>query len=116
MTCARRASSSASTAKCGYNSSYPGGGIKGKLNGQSIVLGKQKFIEDQKINIPEDLRNKSAQLQAKAQTVVWVAVDQKVIGVLGIADPIKKTTPEAIEEQTKIAVGHQVRTKKALAA
>ncbi len=84
--------------------SVTGGGIKGKLNGQEIILGKQKFIEDQKIGIPEDLKNKSVELQTKAQTVVWVAVDQKVIGVLGIADPIKKTTPEAIAALHKMGI------------
>ncbi len=84
--------------------SVTGGGIKGKLNGQEIVLGKQKFIEDQKIAISEDLKNKSAQLQEKAQTVVWVAVEQNVIGILGISDPIKKTTPEAIEALHRMGI------------
>jgi len=84
--------------------SVTGGGIKGKLNGQGIILGKQKFVEDQKISIPEDLKNKSVELQTKAQTVVWVAVDQKVIGVLGISDPVKKTTPEAIEALHKMGI------------
>jgi Cu+-exporting ATPase len=84
--------------------SVTGGGLKAKLNGQLILLGKQKFIEDQKIIIPEDLKNKSLQLQEKAQTVVWVAVDQKVIGVLGISDPVKKTTFEAIEALHKMGI------------
>ena len=84
--------------------SVTGGGLKAKLNGQRIILGKQKFIEDQKIDIPEDLKNKSIELQTKAQTVVWVAVEQKVIGMLGISDPIKKTTPEAIEALHKMGI------------
>ncbi len=84
--------------------SVTGGGIKGRLNGQWIVLGKQRFIEDQKMAISEDLKNKSAQLQAKAQTVVWVAVEQKVIGMLGISDPVKKTTFEAIEALHKMGI------------
>lgn len=84
--------------------SVTGGGIKGKFNGQAIILGKQKFLEDQKIILPEDLKNKAVELQTKAQTVVWVAVDQKVIGVLGISDPIKKTTAEAIEALHKMGI------------
>ncbi len=77
--------------------SVTGGGIKGKLNGQKIILGKQKFLEDEKINLPENLKNESLQLQNKAQTVVWVAMEQNVVGILGISDPIKKTTPQAIQ-------------------
>jgi len=84
--------------------SVTGGGIKGDLNGQKIILGKQKFIEDQKISIPENLKAKSIELQAKAQTVVWVAVADKVIGMLGITDPIKKTTSEAIEALHKMGI------------
>ncbi len=78
--------------------SVTGGGIKGKLNGQRIILGKQKFLEDQKIILPENLKKESVQLQAKAQTVVWVASEQKIAGILGISDPIKKTAPQAIQD------------------
>jgi len=84
--------------------SVTGGGIKGKLNGQKIMLGKQKFLEEEKVSIPEDLKNRSIQLQAKAQTVVWVAVGQKVAGILGISDPVKKTTPQAIEDLHKMGI------------
>lgn len=84
--------------------SVTGGGIKGSLNGQKIILGKQKFIEDQKISIPENLKTKSIELQAKAQTVVWVANEGKVIGILGISDPIKKTAAQAIEALHKMGI------------
>lgn len=77
--------------------SVTGGGIKGKINGQKIILGKQKFLEDERISLPEDWKKKSAPLQAQAQTVIWVAVEGKVAGILGISDPIKKTSPQAIQ-------------------
>ncbi len=84
--------------------SVTGGGIKGKLNGKKIVLGKQKFLEEAKISISEDFKDQSMQLQAKAQTVVWVAVDQNMVGMLGISDPIKKTSPQAIEALHKMGI------------
>lgn len=84
--------------------SVTGGGIKGKLNGQKIILGKQKFLEEEKIALPENLKAESMQLQAKAQTVVWVAVDQKPVGILGISDPIKKTAPQAIQDLHKMGI------------
>ncbi|MCB9772188.1 MAG: heavy metal translocating P-type ATPase [Candidatus Omnitrophica bacterium] len=77
--------------------SVTGGGVKGKLNGKMISLGKGKFIEEISGSLPENLQNKSIELQRKAQTVVWVAVEKSVIGILGISDPIKKTTAQAIE-------------------
>jgi len=84
--------------------SVTGGGIKASLKGQKVILGKQKFLEEQKIVIPENLRIKSMELQAKAQTVVWGAVDLKIIGILGISDPIKKTTPQAIDDLHKMGI------------
>lgn len=77
--------------------SVTGGGVKGALNGKKVFLGKGKFIEETVGGLPEKLRSKSAELQEKAQTVVWVALEKQVIGILGISDPIKKTTPQAIE-------------------
>jgi len=76
--------------------STTGGGVSGKIGGQMVRVGKEKFISDSGISIPEELKQSSQQLQEKAQTVVWVAVDGKVAGIIGIADPIKETTPAAI--------------------
>jgi len=84
--------------------SVTGGGIKGKMNAQNIILGKQIFLEEQKISIPENLKSKSIELQAKAQTIVWVAVEAKVIGMFGVSDPIKKTTLQAIEALHKMEI------------
>ena len=77
--------------------SVTGGGVKGKLDGRSVLLGKQKFLEEAGIDLSEALRRKASALQEKARTVVWIAVDREVAGILGIADPIKKTTPEAVK-------------------
>jgi Cu+-exporting ATPase len=49
------------------------------------------------VAIPDDLKQTSQHLQEKAQTVVWVAADGRAIGIIGIADPIKETTPAAIQ-------------------
>ncbi|VAX35857.1 Lead, cadmium, zinc and mercury transporting ATPase; Copper-translocating P-type ATPase [hydrothermal vent metagenome] len=77
--------------------SVTAGGVKGVVNEKNIYLGKKKFIQDSGISIPEELENKSLQLHRQAQTVVWVAIDGAIAGILGIADPIKKTTAEAIK-------------------
>ena len=84
--------------------SVTGGGVKGKVNGKAVLLGKQKFIEEDGIGLPEGLKNKSSELQEKAQTVIWVSVDRQVAGILGISDPIKKTTPDAIRTLNKMGL------------
>ena len=76
--------------------STTGGGVTGKLDGKTVRVGKRKFLEELGVGIPEDLDREAQQLQEKAQTVVWVAVDKNAAGLLVIADPIKETTSRAI--------------------
>jgi Cu+-exporting ATPase len=76
--------------------STTGGGVSGKIGGRKALIGKEKFIAETGIPIPLELSTKARELQEKAQTVVWVASDG-LAGILGISDPIKKTTPGAIK-------------------
>ena len=77
--------------------STTGGGVSGKIGGRKGLIGKAKFIAESGTPIPSELSTKARELQEKAQTVVWVASDGSVAGILGISDPIKKTTPGAIK-------------------
>src|SRR6059036_1574166 len=74
------------------------GGVAAKLDGKLVRVGKEKFLSDARVTIPDELKNQARTLQDKAQTTVWVAIDGKAFGVIGIADPIKETTREAVRE------------------
>jgi len=78
--------------------STTGGGVAAKLDGKLVRVGKEKFLSDARATIPDELKNQARTLQDKAQTTVWVAIDGKAFGVIGIADPIKETTREAVRE------------------
>src|SRR5438046_7789976 len=78
--------------------STTGGGVAGKLDGQTILIGKEKFLADSNVRFPEELTKEVHRLQERAETTVWIAVNGKAVGVLGIADPIKPTTKEAVRE------------------
>ena len=77
--------------------STTGGGVSGRIGGRKALIGKEKFIAEAGIPIPAELSDKARELQEKAQTVVWVSSNGSVAGILGISDPIKKTTPGAIK-------------------
>jgi Cu+-exporting ATPase len=62
-----------------------------------VLIGKEQFISGSGVSIPPDLAEKADELQGRAQTVVWVASNGTVAGVIGISDPIKQTTPGAIK-------------------
>jgi Cu+-exporting ATPase len=78
--------------------STTGGGVSGKIDGKSVFVGKEQFLSESKIAISEDLKKEAKRLQENAQTTVWIGANAHAIGVLGIADPIKETTRQAIRE------------------
>ncbi len=73
-------------------SSTTGGGVSGRLDGKTVLIGKEKFLADSNVRFPEELTKEARRLQGEAQTTVWVAMNGEAAGVLGIADPIKPTT------------------------
>jgi len=73
-------------------------GVSGKIDGNSVHVGKEKFLSGSNIRIPEDVKREAERLQENAQTTVWVGVNGRAIGVVGIADPIKNTTRQAIRQ------------------
>ncbi len=76
--------------------SVTGKGITGEVNSHAIALGNSKLLEDLKIDTGE-LTEKADVQRALGQTVMFIAVDGKAAGLIGVADPIKESTPEAIE-------------------
>jgi Cu+-exporting ATPase len=75
--------------------SITGKGVTGIVEGKKISLGNRKLLEDQKID-PGELRSKAETMRSDGQTVMFVTVDGKAAGLVGVADPIKETTAEAI--------------------
>jgi Cu+-exporting ATPase len=78
--------------------STTGGGVSANLDGKTILIGKEKFLAASNVRFPEELTKQARRLQEKAQTTVWLAVEGDAVGVLGIADPIKPTTKQAVGE------------------
>jgi len=77
--------------------SVTGKGVKGSVDGRSVGLGNRKLFESLGID-PGELAGKAEALRKEGQTVMFVAVDGKAVGLLGVADPVKGTTSEAIRQ------------------
>ncbi|MDA8239331.1 MAG: heavy metal translocating P-type ATPase [Nitrospiraceae bacterium] len=76
--------------------SLTGRGVTGMIDGRKIALGNRKLLEELGI-IQGELPDKAESMRKEGQTVMFVAVDGRAAGLLGVADPIKSTTAEAIE-------------------
>jgi P-type Cu+ transporter len=75
--------------------SLTGKGVTGRVAGRAIALGNQALFAEVGIAV-EPLPAPAETRRREGQTVMFVAVDGKPAGLLGVADPIKSTTPEAI--------------------
>jgi Cu+-exporting ATPase len=82
-----------------------GKGVKGQVDGRSVVLGNRALLDELNIEA-RALATQIETYRGEGQTVVFVAVDGKPAGLLGVADPIKGSTPAAIEQlhQQKIRI------------
>jgi len=77
--------------------SITGKGVRGEVEGKSVLLGNRALLDQFKIDVG-DLAGKAEELRADSQTVMFVAIDNEAAGLLGVADPIKATTPDAIKQ------------------
>jgi len=76
---------------------YTGEGIKGKVNGREVIFGNQKLFSKFDIST-EQLSRQAELLRIKGITVMMIAIDGQAAGLIGVADPIKATTPDAIRQ------------------
>ncbi len=75
--------------------SISGKGVIGQVAGKQVAVGNLKLMEDLGIE-PGELRRRADGLRFEGQTAMFVAVDGKSGGLVGVADPVKSATPEAI--------------------
>jgi Cu+-exporting ATPase len=80
----------------GFNSTT-GKGVKGTVSGKQVAVGNAELFRDLSVD-PAPLLDRAEALRKEGQTVMLVAVDGKAAGIVGVADPIKESTPDAIRE------------------
>jgi Cu+-exporting ATPase len=76
--------------------SITGKGVTGKVKGQRVALGNQALLADLGVDAGR-LRARVDALRSEGHTVILAAVDGDLAGLISVADPIRATTPEAIE-------------------
>ena len=84
--------------------STTGGGVMGQVDGRRVLVGKAQFLRSQGITDFGKLEAKAAELQQQGQTVIFVAFDDHAAGIVAVADPIKDSTPGAVEQLHKLGL------------
>ena len=77
--------------------SHTGSGVSGRVNGRSVALGNQGLMKELGLDIGE-FAQEAERLRSEGQTVMFVAIGGALAGFVAVADPIKASTPEAIQK------------------
>lgn len=75
--------------------SATGRGVIGEVEGRPVAVGNSRLMEEQAISLGE-LAERADALRGDGQTVMFVALDRKAVGLVGVADPVKDITREAL--------------------
>ena len=77
--------------------SITGQGVSGQIDGKSVLLGNLRLMEAQTIDVSA-LQSEVQALRVLGQTVMFLAINNQIAGIVSVADPIKSTTLEAIQQ------------------
>jgi len=101
--------------------SETGGGVKGRVDGHEIWVGSGRFLESLRVTI-EAAKERAEELRTQGQTILFVAVDGQLAGLIGVADPIRPSTADALRAlraeciRVVMVTGDSWTTAKAVAA
>ncbi len=85
-----------SLSKAAEFESVTGKGVVGVVDGKRVALGNAAMMESENVDVAS-VRERAEAWRGEGQTVMFVATDGELAGLIGVADPIKETTPQAIE-------------------
>ena len=97
----------------------PGNGLTAVLNGKTVLGGSMKYISE-KLNVPDDLKNKAEMLASQGKTPLLFGENGQLIGMIAVADVIKEDSPRAVRELQNMGIrvvmltGDNERTAKAI--
>ncbi|WP_437186619.1 heavy metal translocating P-type ATPase [Planctomicrobium sp. SH668] len=81
---------------CDHFATVTGGGVSGRVAGKRISIGTAEFLKSQSGAAFDQVASQALAMRESGASVVLVAVDQHLAGILAIQDPIKASTPDAI--------------------
>jgi Cu+-exporting ATPase len=101
--------------------SVTGSGVVGTVADKKVYIGTADYLSEQQVSIPTEFTERAAELQRQGRTILFVAADTRFAGLLAVGDPIKTSSPEAINELRRLGItivmltGDNERTAKTVA-
>ena len=100
---------------------FAGKGVQATVKGTEVLIGNRILFKERNVTWPKDVEEMLVQLETEGKTVMFIAFDQKLAGLIGIADTLKETTKSAIQKfkamslKVVMITGDNVRTAQAIA-
>jgi Cu+-exporting ATPase len=101
--------------------SITGGGVSGTVDDRSVIVGKPEFLHAQGVRDLERFGANAGELQAKGNTVIFLAIEGRAAGILAVSDPIKESAPTVVQGLHQLGIkiimltGDNERTARAVA-
>jgi P-type Cu+ transporter len=99
---------------------FGGKGVSALVEGQEVLIGNRLFLEGRSLSIGPEIEQRVTGLEEQGKTLVLVAQQSELIGLIAIADPLKETTPRAISRfkalglRVAMVTGDNARTAQAV--
>lgn len=84
----------------------PGRGIVGRTGGELIALGNRLLMGAKAVEIPAEAHRQAEALESQGKTVLFLAREAKVVGLIAVADVIRDEVPQAIQELKGLGIKH----------
>ena len=81
--------------------SRPGRGVLGDVDARYIAVGNAALMQELNVAIPSDVPSRAEAMRQDGQTVLYLAADRALLGLFGVADPVKPTSAMVIEDLTR---------------
>ena len=100
---------------------FAGKGVQATVNDSVVLIGNRLLLKEQGIVVPTKVEEMLVGLETKGKSIMFVAFDQKLVGLIGIADVVKETTPLSMQRFKEMGLklvmitGDNARTAKAIA-
>ncbi|MEZ6054492.1 MAG: heavy metal translocating P-type ATPase [Planctomycetaceae bacterium] len=76
--------------------SITGGGVSGQVETHDVLIGKSSLLQEQGVSGVSEAETKADELRSEGATVILVAVEGQLAGLLSVQDPVKQSTPAAV--------------------
>ncbi|MDB5385518.1 MAG: copper-translocating P-type ATPase [Planctomycetaceae bacterium] len=84
--------------------SFPGAGVRAKADGKEILIGNRSLLTSHNVNILAEFDARAEVLQQQGCAVMYVAADLQFAGLIAVADPIKKSTEQAVRDLQELGM------------